>query len=259
MLSSLRTRYRPAHIRPAIHGIIRRLGYSVVDHRKDVGAGILLPGHLRKTIERLSLNCVVDVGANRGDYAAMLRKQGFTGLILSVEPLRDVYEALAQRAASDPNWRVLNAALGDKDEFRQINVCVARNLSSFLSPAGDIGEAVLDSEVEAVETVHVRRLDEVLRSIVREEKAPRVLLKMDTQGYDLRVMEGAVEVLPFIRAIQTELSVVPLYRDMPDYVEALSYFRKLGFAPTGFFGVTGHLRTGRTLEFDAILTRLDAK
>lgn len=246
-------------IKAPIRTALRRLGYAAVDLSKDVATAMLLPGHIKNSLERLSINCVMDVGANRGDYAVMLRRIGYRGLIVSIEPVREVYESLAQRAAPDPKWKVLNYALGDKNELKQINVCTARNLSSFFRPAEDIGEAVLDAEIDRTEIVRVKRLDEVLCEVLGQTTAPRVWLKMDTQGYDLRVMDGAARALPLIVAIQSELSVVPLYSDMPDYVEALIYFRKLGFSPTGFFSVVGHRTTGRLLEFDAVLSRTNAR
>ena len=245
-------------IKAPIRNTFRRFGYAAVDLRKDVGTGMLLPGHVKRTLEELSVNCAVDAGANQGDYSAMLRRIGYRGLIVSVEPLRDVCEVLAKRAAGDATWKVFNCALGDGDEIKQFNVCKAPNLSSFLKPAKDMEDAVANSDIARTEIVHVRRLDRILSEVVREIPAPRIFLKMDTQGYDLRVMEGAAAIIPLIVAIQSELSVVPLYRDMPDYIEALAYFRKLGFAPTGFFGVVGHRKTGRTLEFDAVLVRGDA-
>jgi hypothetical protein len=70
--------------------------------------------------------------------------------------------------------------------------------------------------------------------------------RLDTQGYDLEVIRGTSQSLPFIVAIQTELPVVPAYQCMPDYVTALAHLRDIGYTPTGFFSVVGHRTTGRS-------------
>jgi len=53
--------------------VLRRFGYAGVDLRKDVGTGLLLPGHVSNLLKQMEINCLIDVGANRGQYAAMLR------------------------------------------------------------------------------------------------------------------------------------------------------------------------------------------
>lgn len=236
--------------------LLGRFGYAGVDLRKDVGTGMLLPGHVRSLLENLRINCVLDVGANRGQYATMLRHFGYTGRIVSVEPLPDVYEELSRAASSDSNeWRTLNVALGAEEGIKQFNVYSARDLSSFLSPAADMGDAVLGSDIVAVRNVRVTTVDRILGEAVSGIDSPRVFLKMDTQGYDVEVINGAMESLGSILALQTELSVIPLYERMPNYVAALAHFHALGFTPTGFFNVVGHRLTRRTIEFDAILVR----
>lgn len=235
--------------------IAHAFGWAAVDLRKDVGTGMFLPGHLRALFRKLEINCVVDVGANRGDYAAMLRGIGFEGLIISVEPLSEVCNELATRAAGDIRWRVLNFAAAAQRGEQELNVSAARDLSSLLRAADNAPEIVLNSQIIRREFVPLKRLDEVVPEIMAELQNPRVFLKLDTQGYDLQAMEGARGFLSSILGLQSELSVVPLYQGMPDYVQALGYYRDLGFRPTGFYSVVGHRRTRRVIEFDVVFTR----
>jgi hypothetical protein len=84
--------------------------------------------------------------------------------------------------------------------------------------------------------------------------ASRILLKTDTQGYDLEVFRGAKEVLDRILAIWAEVSFVQIYRNEPSFCEALSEFSLSGFAVSGMFPIY-HDKSLRAVEFDCALVR----
>ena len=112
-----------------------------------------------------------------------------------------------------------------------------------------------ENEVVAVRDVHMTTLDRIFPEITKGIAAPRVFLKLDTQGYDLEVVRGATQSLASIVAMQSEISIFPLYEGMPDYATALTRLREVGYLPTGFFSVVGHRTTSRTIEFDVVLVR----
>src|SRR4051812_46399169 len=87
---------------------------SVLDHVADE--------HVAWVLRRLAINCVIDVGANRGQFGRMLRRRGYTGRIVSFEPLAQVAEKLEKRAADDPDWWVMPYALGDASSETAIQV-----------------------------------------------------------------------------------------------------------------------------------------
>jgi len=179
-------------------------------------------GQLRTLLRRLAINCVLDVGANRGQFARDLREIGYDGHIVSFEPLPHEFKALAATFAEDARWHGVPIALGDTNSMATLNVVPNLTvLSSLLTPLS----------ARAVETceVTVKRLDEVFPLLVEAIPNPRVLLKMDTQGYDVRVFHGATECLEHIVALQSELSITPLYASMPHYTDALSLYERHGF------------------------------
>ena len=98
----------------------------------------------------------------------------------------------------------------------------------------------------------MRRLDDVLPPDI---KLARTFLKLDTQGYDLTVARGAPHSLSNIPALQTEVSMVPIYENMPSFEDALAFFRSRGFAVSDFHVVTQdeHLRA---IEFDCFMVRV---
>src|SRR5947207_14657581 len=168
-----------------------RLGYSVFDLRKDQSTDVFLPGHLRTIFDALQVNCVIDVGANHGQFASMIRRAGYRGVIISVEPQMESYATLAAAARTDPLWTALNIALGERDEDATLNVFAASDLNSLLRPSANMVLATWASDVRETQQVQVRRLDSIFEALVHEVEAPRVFLKLDTQGYDLHVLRGA--------------------------------------------------------------------
>src|SRR5579864_1371671 len=89
---------------------------------------------LKNVLGKLSINCVIDVGANQGQFGTLLRRIGYRGWIISFEPVRASYEALDALAAKEKLWRVFPYALGAENERRQINVTDESVFSSFLAP-----------------------------------------------------------------------------------------------------------------------------
>ena len=84
---------------------------------------------------------------------------------------------------------------------------------------------------------------------------PRVFLKLDTQGFDLEVVKGAVESLDYVLGLQSELSLKPIYEDMPDYLNALREFRRHGFEVTGFYLITRDRKSLAAIEYDCVMCR----
>jgi FkbM family methyltransferase len=233
--------------------LARARGYSSFDN-------FVLSEHLRGQFARLKVGCVLDVGANRGQYRDLLRnKVGYAGRIVSFEPIASLATALRERAAAeDPEWEVHHLALGAANEKRKLNVMRADDFSSFLSP---MDAAVRDgfatsNVVERVEPVVVRRLDDVVAGGLRIGPGG-VWLKLDTQGWDLEVLRGAAQTLDSIGGLQIELSVLPLYERMPDYLTALAELRRLGFGIVALVPVTRDT-LGHVIEFDCVATALRA-
>ena len=212
--------------------------------------------HLARMFETLSVDCVLDVGANVGQYRDMLRRMvGYRGRIVSYEPLQRNYDLLVARAASDPQWTIERCALGPRTGHADIHVTNSTLFSSFLRPdnagAPEYGSM---NQVSGVETVPTMTLDDAFRS-VRERFGPKsVYLKMDTQGFDLTVARSGPEALAAIVALQSEASVVPLYAEMPGYAETLRFFEHEGFVLSGVFPVTVR-QSLELLEFDCVMVR----
>jgi len=233
---------------------LNALGYTLLDLNKNNDLRVFLAGHLKSVLENLDINCVLDVGANVGEYGRMLRGTGYQGRIVSIEPVSDVFRNLQEAAAGDSEWVTLRLACGSVEEERAINLFSLNVLNSLRQPS-ELFRLIDSSGVNRTEMVTVRRLDSIFEDAVKGIDQPRVFLKTDTQGFDLEVLQGAGKRIDDVVGLQTEVSLQPLYEDGPDYLQLLAYCRGLGFEPTGFFPIFHSPVTRQMVEMDAVLTR----
>ncbi len=214
--------------------------------------------HVAHVLRRARINCVLDVGANAGQYAEKLRGAGFTGRIVSFEPVAEFVEKLERKAADDPDWWVCPYALGEEDTTAEINTTPGKRLSSLL-PASEFGLEKFTEQLSTtqVETIEVRRLDSVYDEVTAGLRRPRTYLKMDTQGFDVPTFRGAGDRIEDIVAMQSEVGCVPIYEGMPRLPEQLREYESRGFQITGMYPVTRHGPTMRVIEFDMVMVRPD--
>ena len=231
--------------------ILAQSGFSAVEEGLYKFLGVK---HISWILETYQVNCVLDVGANSGQYANSLREAGYDGHIASFEPMPQAAAELSKAAESDPRWLVYPMALGSISATLPFNA-VPGTGSSLLTPSEFGRRRFRDLGQPDVIEVPVRRLDEILDDVLADVRDPRPYLKMDTQGYDVEVFSGAgIRVRDFV-AMQSEVSLVQIYDGMPRMQMALGTYEKAGFEITGMFPVTREVCTGRVIEFDCVLTR----
>jgi len=219
----------------------------------------VLGDHLKRLFWMLEIDCVLDVGAFVGDYGVFLRGLGYRGRMISFEPVLAAYEQLERISAEDAGWTARRLALGRRSEERTINVARAGHFSSLLSPSAyGLEEFAGLSEVERTEIVPVERLDGVLEAADGELGDARTFLKVDAQGSDLEILEGAGERLDAIAAVQFEAPTKPVYEDMPTLEDLVSYLRARGFELTGVVPVTRD-RFLRLVELDCVMVRTPSR
>ena len=200
------------------------------------------------------MDCVVDVGANDGGFSSAIRGLGYAGQIISFEPLTGPYERLRRRASGDPYWETIMCAVGDTAGEVTINVSENAGLSSSVLPMLDTHiNAAPNSTYVATETVRKERLDDLIPSL-GVGPASRTFLKVDVQGYERQVLDGASRLFAdsAILGLQLELSLVPLYRGAMTYREGLDRAESLGMTLMGLDPVFVDPTTGQLLQVDAV-------
>jgi FkbM family methyltransferase len=205
-------------------------------------------------LQQHGINLVFDVGASHGQYAADIRSQGYGGRIVSFEPLPDAHAILTVNASHDPDWIVHErVALGSAPGSVQVNVAGNSVSSSVLPMLNMHADAAPDSVyVGAIEAPLVT-LDSVLGLYVKP--GDRVFLKIDTQGFEHEVLEGAEKLMPHVAGVQIELSNVPLYGGQKLNRHFIDYFYDRGFSLWNMIPCFVDQATGRVWQFDAIFFR----
>ena len=89
-------------------------------------------------------------------------------------------------------------------------------------------------------------------------KGRRILLKMDTQGYDLNVFKGASKYYANIACLLTEISLQQIYQKMSDYHETLSFYESKGFAVSGLYPVSRQ-KDSSVIEMDCFMINTQFK
>jgi FkbM family methyltransferase len=206
-----------------------------------------------RLLERHRIDCVIDVGANDGGFASGIRRLGYGGRIISFEPLQAPFEVLKAKAASDPNWTVLQYAAGDRDGEVVVNISRDSVSSSILPVLRVHSDVSPKSNAIGTQTARQVRLDS-LDSELRLAPGSRAFLKIDVEGYENAVLDGAAGLFAggTITGLQLELSLVPLYEGAMTYREGLDRAESLGMTLMGIDPVFDDPTSGQLLQVDAV-------
>ena len=201
---------------------------------------------LRTVLRERAIDLVLDVGANTGQFVRKLRRLGYRGRIISFEPDPRTYETLVARHGHDLLWRGVPFALGDTQTTATLNLARHSVLTSFLTHVGGA------EYHEGTADVPVRRLDRLWDEIV--PPGARVLLKTDTQGFDLPVFRGAAGVWDRLDALLVELAVEALYEGSIPFTAAIDEYRAAGFQLRDL-AIVNRTEAGHVLEYDGLFVR----
>jgi FkbM family methyltransferase len=208
--------------------------------------------NLISALEAYHIETVLDVGANVGQFARLLRSLGYNRRIVSFEPDPDCFKKLTEHAARDPLWECRNLGLSDSPDtlaFHRYNYSV---LSSFSVLNEEGLKRFPDAREIGREEIRVSRLDASLSD--RDLTSGAMFLKIDTQGHDLRVFAGADAVLPQITGLCCEIPFKPLYAEDLDWHHAIRAYEARGFRLSGVYPVSRNDQL-ELLEGDALFVR----
>lgn len=230
--------------------LIRRMGFDVSRYQPRTHV-LAKKSDLRR---QLGIDLVLDVGANIGQFASELRHDGYEGRIVSFEPLSEAFATLSARSRRDSRWDAYNFALGSVEGSQTIFISEANWSSSLLPTSPVIVDAHPNAKSVSSETIQVRRLDSVLPELEAENCS--IWLKIDTQGFELQVLQGAVETLKRTSMLQLEMSFVALYEGQPLFDELYKWVQEHGFRLGSLEGISWHPQNGDLLWLDGVFHRV---
>jgi len=212
--------------------------------------------HLPEFLESRGIETVLDVGANTGQFGRGLRRAGYRGRIVSFEPIKDVFATLKGVADRDGNWEVHNYALGSALSVRTMRISQDTVFSSLLEQTPAAQEFDPRARVLRQESVEIKRLDDVLPSF----HGGRVFLKIDAQGFEREILDGAAASLGQILGIQAELPLLHLYRGVWSLPDALEYLRQRDFVLSQVQPTNYDTKDRVSMvELDCIFRRMDPR
>lgn len=225
---------------------------------------LMLNWSLSAVLRAHDVNCVLDVGANNGQFGGLVRSLGYKGRIVSFEPSPTELPALQAATAHDDKWKVRPVGLAAKPGEAELYLHPASVFNSLHTALPDDELPEVDRELAKLfrrsgenDTVSVKLSTLALEypEAVAGLPDPRVLLKSDTQGHDLEVIEGAEGVMSQVAAVLVELSAQAIYEDQPRMTRIIDVLQDEGFAAVAFQPVARLADNLRAIEFDGLFMR----
>ena len=229
---------------------IRKLGLDLRRYRPATSTD----AQLITMLNTHNVNLIFDVGANEGQFATQIRVAGYAGRIVSFEPLSIPGQKLLIASNKDPLWVIApQAACGNEDGEIEIHIAGNSVSSSILEMLETHSKAAPNSSYIGSEKVALRRLDTLAPDYLFLGAVP--FIKIDTQGFEDRVLQGAPDLLAKAAGLQLELSLIPLYHGQRLYQEMIIQLNALGFDLWSITPAFIDQNSGRLLQIDATFFR----
>jgi FkbM family methyltransferase len=201
-----------------------------------------------------AVELVVDIGANVGQFALMARHRWPQARIVSFEPLSECAAQLRAVFAGDRRFECHALALTDHAGTEAFHVTGAEDSSSLLPVARRQVEEFETAEARVVQ-VETARLDDVLPAAALPAEGEPVLVKLDTQGTELAVLQGGPALLARATHLLVEVSFVELYEGQADAADVTRFLVEQGWDLRSVYDVKASRRTGEPLQADALFVR----
>lgn len=208
-------------------------------------------------MKKVKIDVIFDIGANIGQFSSETRSRGYKGKIVSFEPLTSARNKLLKQASKDDNWLIHErAAIGNHNGFVDINISKNSYSSSILPMLNLHLNAAINSKYIGSERTPIITLDSVADNYL--DKFSNSFIKIDTQGYETQVLDGAEKTLKRSKGVLCELTLVPLYEGQDMWRELILRLEKENFMLWSLERGFTDSRDGRTLQLDGLFLKKDS-
>lgn len=216
-------------------------------HRRELAKWRLLQNYAPRT--------VLDIGANTGQFARLIREVLPAARIISFEPLAACFETLSRASIDLSPIDVYPFALGDADTT-QVMYRNEFSPSSSLLPMERLHKDEMPCTATTFsEEIQIRRLDGLAGELKLEEP---LCIKIDVQGYTEPVLLGGEQVIKRAKAVVAEVSLLPLYRGETTFDRVFQILTEWGFVYRGNVDQWYSERDGRILQCDCLFENVNA-
>lgn len=198
------------------------------------------------------IKTIIDIGANTGQFAAEIRQQLPEAKIVSFEPIKECFGKLLTNMARDKNFVAYNFAIGDINGTKIMNRNAYTPSSSIL-PMSEAHKILFPHTRDSQpETITIKRLDDVVSSL---NLAREIMIKVDVQGYEDRVLTGGQKTFAATKMIIMEISFQTLYEGQPSFDDLYRPIHGLGFVYRGSLGQKINPQSGEIISEDIIFSK----
>ncbi|BAV07192.1 methyltransferase, FkbM family [Filimonas lacunae] len=242
-------------MRTLIRSFLQKFGYDITKYVPPYVPGVLdqkaLEGEF-KWLQDQQFKSIVDIGSNEGQFLEKARILFPEATIHAFEPLPGAFQKLQSNFSTDKNIRFYNLGLGDTKgqlEFHQNEYTPS---SSFLSMEAT-HHANFDYAVDTQKiTVDIDLLDNVLGN---GQLSQPLLVKIDVQGFEDKVINGATRVLAQASMVICELSFTRLYQNQPLFDDVYKKLTSMGFLYAGNMEQLHSTQNNGVLQADGIFIK----
>lgn len=208
-----------------------------------------------KIINNNGITVILDVGANSGQFGKILREHGYKNKIISFEPTEVAHKNLVKSSFKDDNWIVhQRVAVGDENKKVRINVAGNNGESSSILQMGQTHkESAPHALYISEESVDQITIDSIFEKYIT--KNDNIMLKIDVQGYEDRVLDGIKDNIDKVDLIKLEMSLVNLYQGDKLFNYYISRLEPLGFKIWDLEPGHRNKSNGRLFQFDALFVK----
>jgi FkbM family methyltransferase len=221
--------------------------------RHGVGAAVEHE-HLLRSLDRLGIGLVLDVGANVGQFTLATREYLPQAAVIAFEPLPGAAARFRAVHGADPSVELIEAAVAPEAGLAPMNVSKAADSSSLLPIGAAQVSQFPGTGLSHVQTVRRIRLED---AVPLERFCVPTLLKIDVQGFELGVLQGSERCLGSIALIYVECSFVEFYEGQALADEVIDWLRPRGFRLHGFGTLTPG-SAGVAVQCDLLFVRTAA-
>lgn len=217
-----------------------------------LGAGMNL---LEKSLSDKTI--IIDVGAHRGESLKSFDKNAKEAFVyIGMEPNPDAYadfKKVADEIKSDKSEiHCLTSAVGNKDGKVKFLRTKESAVGGILPPVKGLADRVPTGDHHIAQEFEVDLV--TVTTLVKKFNLTSIdVLKIDTEGYDLEVLKGAIEVIEakLPKIVITEVFFVPYRQDQAYFWDIASFMEKNGYHFVNLYDTRdtsqGRLYTGNGL------------
>lgn len=215
-------------VKRAVKSCAAKAGYRIVPRNRD-------PQSLRLWLLKKPIRNIVDVGASTGETCAEWLQLFPAATVHAIEPLPTSFAVLKElQAKNSQRLRIHNFAIGSELGTVKFRFHPLHNTSSSLLARTEFSAQHLpETRDEVVIEVAMTTLDDLLSETMSSMRG-EILVKLDVQGVEVAVIQGAERFLKHVKYLMTEVSLAPVYDGQSDFNAVHAAMVRAGFSLGGF-------------------------